>query len=95
VQILVFSTWTDVLDLVSHALHSSGVQHCYGNTGAKLKGSLDAFKSEADKQVLLLLLKRAGAGLNIVEAQHAFLIEPSTDPAVEAQVCSSDVLHDK
>jgi SNF2 family DNA or RNA helicase len=84
---LVFSAWTDVLDLVSDALHANGVQHCYGKTGAKMKGSLDSFKSEASKQVLLLLLKRAGAGLNIVEAQHAFLMEPSTDPAVEAQVC--------
>lgn len=87
-QLLVFSTWTDVLDLLAHALNCNHIQFCYGNSGAKLKGSLDSFKSESDKQVLLLLLKRAGAGLNIVEAQHAFLMEPSTDPAIEAQVCT-------
>ena len=75
-----------MLDLLSTALHSNSVQFCYGNTGAKLKGSLDSFKGDSEKQVLLLLLKRASAGLNIVEAQHAFLMEPSTDPAVEAQV---------
>lgn len=86
VQILVFSTWTDVLDLLADSLRSNSIQYCYGTSGAKLQGSLNSFKGDSDKQVLLLLLKRASAGLNIVEAQHAFLMEPSTDPAVEAQV---------
>lgn len=60
VQILVFSTWSDVLDLLSDSLHASSIPFCYGNTGAKLKGSLDSFKGDSEKQVLLLLLKRAG-----------------------------------
>jgi hypothetical protein len=36
-------------------------------------------------RVLLLPLKDAGAGLNLSEAQHVLLMEPSIDPACEAQ----------
>lgn len=43
-------------------------------------------KLEGEPRVLLLLLKQAAAGLNLTEAQHAILVEPSTNPATEAQV---------
>lgn len=36
-------------------------------------------------QVLLLPLKDAGAGLNLTEAQHVLLMEPTVSPAMEAQ----------
>jgi hypothetical protein len=37
-------------------------------------------------RVLLLQMSQAAAGLNLTEAQHALLVEPSTNPAIEAQV---------
>lgn len=43
-------------------------------------------KRGAAPRVLLLQLKQAAAGLNLTEAQHALLVEPSTNPATEAQV---------
>lgn len=85
-QILVFSAWTEVLDLLSHSLHSSNILFCYGKEKAKRLKQLASFREQPEARVMLLQLKHAAAGLNIVEAQHALLMEPSTDPAVEAQV---------
>jgi hypothetical protein len=146
VQILVFSAWQDVLDLLHHDLATAAVPHLYGkgkpglskalasftsasDSGATLKdadvtakltapapstaaaagastsarggGAVSAVQgalargskrkatdaaAEAAPRVLLLLLKQAAAGLNLTEAQHALLVEPSTNPSTEAQV---------
>jgi len=59
--------------------------------GALEKGSmvfakmLDKFKSSIDFNVLLLPLHRAGAGLNLTEASHVVLVEPSMNISLEAQ----------
>lgn len=39
----------------------------------------------AHPQVLLLLMQQGSNGLNLTEAQHVVLVEPSLNPAVEAQ----------
>lgn len=118
---LVFSAWSEVLELLAHSLDSHGVRYLSGKDKASLHKALDAFdtsRAEAkeavevrggatirrprglagrkkrpraddgggEPRVLLLQLKQAAAGLNLVQAQHVLLIEPSTDPAVEAQV---------
>jgi hypothetical protein len=135
-QILVFSTWTDVLGLLSHALSRNHVTHLWGrgkrglrealtlfcsssNASKALTAALAANDSEAagpststhqrsplrrspvrvggkrkkaepeEARVLLLLMNQAAAGLNLTEAQHALLVEPSNNPAMEAQVSSS------
>lgn len=35
--------------------------------------------------VLLMLVKRGGKGLNLVEATHVFMVEPLLNPALDAQ----------
>jgi hypothetical protein len=47
-------------------------------------------RAKGAPRVLLLPLKDAGAGLNLSEAQHVLLMEPSLSPAMEAQVCCMD-----
>lgn len=122
-QMLVFSAWPEVLELLAHSLDGHGVPYLAGKDKASLQRALDAFDGSretaahaveqhggatihrprglagrrkrprgsggaaAEPRVLLLLLKQAAAGLNLVQAQHVLLIEPSTNPSVEAQVC--------
>lgn len=128
-QVLVFSTWPDVLDVLHHALHMASVPHLRAKGKAGLANALTTFSTtqatpslkQADvtpslsattaavtccaprrkgaaaeakraaaapaaPRVLLLLLSQAAAGLNLTSAQHVLLVEPSTNPATEAQV---------
>ncbi len=83
---LVFSQWAEVLELISGALAHNAIPHLGdGQHSAKEIGKcVEAFK-RGDANVLLLPLHRAGAGLNITEATHVLLVEPSLNPALEAQ----------
>jgi E3 ubiquitin-protein ligase SHPRH len=47
--------------------------------------NLEIFRKNGDVRVLLLPLKSGGNGLNLIEATHVILIEPSINPSVEAQ----------
>jgi hypothetical protein len=140
-QVLIFSTWGDVLELLHHALTRQAIPHIYGKGKHGLAKALASFCTmmdsgialedvdvtpslhaaaphalslsgvpadvlptadgmlprrrqavpgkrplEGEPRVLLLLLKQAAAGLNLTEAQHAILVEPSINPATEAQV---------
>ncbi|CAM6114787.1 unnamed protein product [Calypogeia fissa] len=44
-----------------------------------------ALDTDESVNVLLLPIERGGNGLNLVEAQHVILVEPSPNPAIEAQ----------
>jgi E3 ubiquitin-protein ligase SHPRH len=95
---LIFSQWVEVLNIVSHALSENGIPHASlsNASGVERRGggdtsaaaALDLFKRSETTNVLLILLRRGAAGLNIVEATHVFLVEPSLNPAMEAQAVS-------
>jgi len=46
---------------------------------------LEEFKSNPNIHVFLISLKAGGVGLNLVVANHAFLVDPWWNPAVEEQ----------
>eukprot|EP00112_Aurelia_sp_Birch-Aquarium-sp1_P016886 Seg3863.2 transcript_id=Seg3863.2/GoldUCD/mRNA.D3Y31 product="E3 ubiquitin-protein ligase SHPRH" protein_id=Seg3863.2/GoldUCD/D3Y31 len=85
-KILVFSTWSNVLDIISNALTENDIIYKYGISGAqKLRTCLADFKTISTIKVLLLPLKLGAKGLNIIEATHVILVEPSLNPANELQ----------
>lgn len=94
-RVLVFSTWVDSLDILSHALAANHLPHAYAKHAAKFQSELARFKKGASTdesltgieapRVLLLLIKQGGNGLNLTEAQHVILVEPLLSPALEAQ----------
>ncbi|KAF6256727.1 P-loop containing nucleoside triphosphate hydrolase protein, partial [Scenedesmus sp. NREL 46B-D3] len=95
-KVIVFSSWLDVLDILSHALTINGVLHAFGRGR---KGFLQALEHpaaaagaagaggacHARPRVLLMLVAHGAAGLNLTEAQHVVLAEPLLDPAQELQ----------
>lgn len=87
-KIVVFSEWNEVLSLINLALDLNALSVMDGSTvtsSIHFGKVVSSFKSQETGAVLLLPLKRAGAGLNIVEAQHVVLVEPSMDIALERQ----------
>lgn len=86
-KILVFSQWIDVLTLLSRALTENNIEFLQLNgSRKKFQQCLDEFKSSLTCNVLLLPVKSGGNGLNLIEATHVMIVEPTMNPAVEAQV---------
>lgn len=87
---LVFSQFTDVLDLVQKALDKQKI------TTLRLDGSTTSSKreeqvklfSEGKADVFLISLRAGGFGLNLTAADYVILMDPWWNPAVEAQAAS-------
>lgn len=63
----------------------AGIGFCYldGHTRRR-EEVIDRFRSGQDP-VFLISLKAAGVGLNLIEADYCFLLDPWWNPATEAQ----------
>ncbi|OQR85264.1 E3 ubiquitin-protein ligase SHPRH-like [Achlya hypogyna] len=81
---IVFSQWHQGLVLLKEALAALGVAslHLERTSQTALR---EQFQASAGIRVLLLPLKKYNHGLNLVEAKHVFLIEPTLQPAMEEQ----------
>ncbi|MFD6856844.1 SNF2-related protein [Rhodococcus sp. NPDC060090] len=82
---LVFSQYTGFFDRVRARLDSVGIDYLYLDGKTRKRGDvLDRFKS-GTAPVFLISLKAGGFGLNLVEADYCFLLDPWWNPATEAQ----------
>lgn len=88
-KVVVFSEWEEALDLIRNALIANHMR-CYDG-GSSVRSSesfsqvIQKFKCDTLGVCLLLPLKKAAAGLNIIEATHVILVEPSMDIRLEKQ----------
>uniref|UniRef100_A0A7N4P2F5 E3 ubiquitin-protein ligase SHPRH n=1 Tax=Sarcophilus harrisii TaxID=9305 RepID=A0A7N4P2F5_SARHA len=82
---LVFSTWQDVLDIISKALYDNNMVFAQINGIHRFQENLSAFKYDPKINILLLPLHTGSNGLNIIEATHVLLVEPILNPAHELQ----------
>ncbi|TRY78378.1 hypothetical protein TCAL_01692 [Tigriopus californicus] len=82
---LVFSTWTDVLDILGTALTENSIPFASLHSNVKFKRNLQKFKNRQDVKVLLLPITSGANGLNLIEASHVLLVEPILNPAQELQ----------
>lgn len=82
---LVFSQFTGFLDRVRARLDAAEIDYLYLDGKTRKRGKvLEEFKSGA-APVFLISLKAGGFGLNLVEADYCFLLDPWWNPATEAQ----------
>lgn len=83
---LVFSQFTSLLGILAKRLDEAGIQYCYldGKTTNRQQ-VIDDFTQKPEKTVFLLSIKAAGFGLNLTEANYAFILDPWWNPTVEAQ----------
>jgi superfamily II DNA or RNA helicase len=83
---LVFSQWTQLLDLVEPQLRRAGIgfDRLDGSTRDRA-GVVERFQEPGGAPVLLISLRAGGTGLNLTAADHVFLLDPWWNPAVEDQ----------
>ncbi len=85
-QVLVFSQFVEMLELIRARLTASGIGHLILTGATENRAELvEEFQTDKSKTVFLLSLKAAGFGLNLTAASYAFLYDPWWNPAVEAQ----------
>ncbi len=86
-RVLIFSQFTDVLDLAQELLESSGISclRLDGSTATAERNRLVKCFQEGRADAFLISLKAGGAGLNLTAADYVMLLDPWWNPAVEAQ----------
>ncbi|KAK8627803.1 hypothetical protein V6N13_135403 [Hibiscus sabdariffa] len=91
---IVFSQFTNFLDLIRYSLHKSGI-NCVQLVGSMSIAARDAaiksFTEDPDCKIFLVSLKAGGVALNLTVASHVFLMDPWWNPAVERQ--AQDRIH--
>jgi superfamily II DNA or RNA helicase len=85
-KILVFSQFVTMLDLIREALKARNIPHRYLTGQTKDRAAeVNAFMENEDVRVFLISLKAGGTGLNLMEADYVYLVDPWWNPAVENQ----------
>jgi len=83
---LVFSQFTQMLQLVAEALESRGVPYTYLDGSTRDRSArVDEFQTNPDVPFFLISLKAGGFGLNLTAADYVIHIDPWWNPAVEMQ----------
>ena len=88
-KVIIFSQWTQFLDLIEGSLQQAGRRFRRVDGSMTLTQrceQLEGFKKRADVGVLLLSLRAASLGLNLAVANHVVLMDLWYNPAVEEQV---------
>lgn len=88
-KVLVFSSFTKNLEIIEEQLIEKKLKY------SKLTGStvnreeaINHFTNDEDCRIFLISLKAGGVGLNLVEADYVFMLNPWWNPAAESQAIS-------
>ena len=91
-KVLVFSQFTQMLDIVSAALRDRGITHSYlsGKTRDR-QNVVAAFNADPAITAFLISMKAGGTGLNLTAADTVIIFDPWWNPSVENQ--AADRVH--
>jgi SNF2 family DNA or RNA helicase len=88
-KVLVFSSFVKNLNIIEKQLTEKEIKY------SKLTGetvnreeAINKFTKDEDCRVFLISLKAGGVGLNLVEADYVFILNPWWNPAAESQAVS-------
>jgi superfamily II DNA or RNA helicase len=86
-RLLVFSQFTEMLDLIAAELDRLGLPHLRltGQTAAGARGDVVQRFQAREVPILLASLKAGGVGLNLTAADTVIHVDPWWNPAVQAQ----------
>ncbi len=86
-QVLVFSQFTEMLDLIATELQALSLSHASftGETPPEHRGAIVGAFQAGQTPILLISLKAGGVGLNLTAADTVIHVDPWWNPAVEAQ----------
>lgn len=85
-KVLVFSQFTNMLDILQKVLEKKQVSHLYLSGKTKNRKELvDMFNNDITKKVFLISLKAGGTGLNLTSADNVIIFDPWWNTSVENQ----------
>ncbi len=87
-KLLVFSQFTEMLQLIKTALQKQNITFAYldGSTPAtKRKEAVNEFQNDQSLKIFLISLKAGGVGLNLTAADYVYIVDPWWNPAAEQQ----------
>ncbi|XP_072019140.1 transcription termination factor 2-like isoform X2 [Amphiura filiformis] len=88
---VIVSEWISMLDIMSVHLYEAGFNYStiHGNVPAKKRSEVveDFNSNPSGPEVMLVSLRTAGVGLNLVGGNHLFLLDMHWNPALEDQAC--------
>lgn len=86
-RMLVFSQFTEMLDLIAASLDELGLAHLRltGQTPAAQRGDIVRRFQAREVPILLASLKAGGVGLNLTAADTVIHVDPWWNPAVQSQ----------
>lgn len=90
-KVIIFSTFTSLLELLSKQLDSRGIDHVTYTGDMPLKQrheALEAIASDKKCRVILVSMKAGGVGLNITSCNNVIILDPWWNPYVEEQAIS-------
>ncbi len=91
-KMVIFSQFVSMLELIQAELASMNVNHIIlTGKSSNREAIVNEFRNNDDVRVALISLKAGGTGLNLVEADYVYLVDPWWNPAVENQAI--DRLH--
>jgi len=88
IRSVVFSGWTQYLDLISLALNKASISHVRldGKMSVSARSRvLEQFRTDPAITVILISIRAGGQGLNLTAASRVYMMEPQFNPGVEAQ----------
>lgn len=87
-KVLVFSQYVKHLELFQDYFDEKNIpcNTLYGShTKDKRKAEITDFQNENNNKLFLISLKAGGSGLNLVEADYVFILDPWWNPQIEEQ----------
>jgi SNF2 family DNA or RNA helicase len=87
-KVLVFSQFTEMLQLIKVQFEQTEIPFCYLDGSTSLphrKEQVEKFQEDETIKVFLISLKAGGVGLNLTVADYVYLVDPWWNPAAEQQ----------
>src|SRR5690606_2566458 len=87
-KVLLFSSFTGMLQLVAERIQAKGVQYAYLDgklSQTQRQAAVEQFQNEENCRIFLISLKAGGTGLNLTAADYVYILDPWWNPAAEAQ----------
>jgi len=85
-KVLIFSQFVKQLEIFRKRFNKEKVKYAYldGSTRNR-EDVVTAFRQNDDVKLFLISIKAGGVGLNLIEADYVFILDPWWNPAVEQQ----------
>jgi transcription termination factor 2 len=88
-KVIIVSQWTSFLDIIKPLLEDAGIHYCELTGKVLVKNRNDVvvdFNNPSSKtKVMLLSITAGGVGLNLVGANHLFIMDLHYNPQIEQQ----------